>query len=98
MCNTDPSSDPGDHWMVLHASEAGGVEYFDTLGGAIIHDENSSVPLFCGEYRYVSVQTQELFAYVYGQYCIFYMTLRAMGHVLDIQREDSYRFVTCFMV
>ena len=52
----------------------------------------------------MSVQTQELFSCVCGKYCIFYMSLRAMDHsmnhivhVLDIQREDSDRFVTCFV-
>ena len=28
VCNTDPSSEPGDHWVVLHAVVEGG-EYFD---------------------------------------------------------------------
>ena len=53
----------------------------------------------------MSVQTQELFSSVCGQYSIFYMCLlRARGHsmddivyVLDIQGEDSDRFVTCFV-
>ena len=51
----------------------------------------------------MSVQTQELFSSVCGQYCIFYMSLRDSGHsmddivhVLDIQGEDSDQFVTCF--
>ena len=55
VCNTDSSSEPGDHWVVLHAAVEGG-EYFDSLGGAINHDEFAQ---FLGrEYRYVSVQTQ----------------------------------------
>ena len=24
VCNTDPSSEPGDHWVVLHAAADGG--------------------------------------------------------------------------
>ena len=101
VCNTDPSSEPGDHWVVLHAAAEGG-EYFDSLGGAINHDEFAQ--FLGGEYRYVSVQTQELFSSVCSQYCIFYMCLRARGHsmddivhVLDIQGEGSDRFVTCFV-
>ena len=93
MCNTDPSSVPGDHWVVLHAT--GGV-------GVISHD--GFAQFIVGEYIYVTVQTQELFSSVCGQYCIIYMSLRAMGHsmddidyVLDIQGEDSDRFVTCFV-
>ena len=65
-------------------------EYFDSLGG---------------EYRYVSLQTQELFSSVCGQYCIVYMSLRARGHsmddigyVLEFQGEDSDRFVTCLIL
>ena len=52
----------------------------------------------------MSVQNQELFSSVCGQYCIFYMSLRVRGHwiddivhVLDIQGEDSDRFITCFV-
>ena len=78
------------------------MEYFDSLGGAISHDEFAQ---FLGvEYRYVSVQPKELFSSVCGQHCIFYMSLRPRGHsidnivhVLDIQGEDSYRLFTCFV-
>ena len=32
----------------------------------------------------MSVQTQELFSNVCGQYCIFYMFLRARDHSIDV--------------
>ena len=101
VCNTYPSSEPGDHGVVLHA-EAEGGEYYDSLGGTINHDEFAK--FLGGEYRYVSVQTQEIFSSVCGQYCIFYMSLRAMSHsmddivhVFDNEGEGSARFVTCFV-
>ena len=65
---------------LLHAAAEGG-EYFDSLGGAISHDEFA--PFLGGEYRYVSVQIQELFSSVGGQYYIFYMSLGARGHSID---------------
>ena len=71
VSNTYPSSEPGNHWVLLHAA-AEGVEYFDSLVGAINHDE--FVQFLGGEYRYVSVHIQELFSSVCGQYCIFYMS------------------------
>ena len=72
VCNTDPSSESGDHWVVLHAAAEGG-KYFDSLGCAISHDEFAQ---FIGvKYRYVSVQSQELLSSVCGQYCIVYMSL-----------------------
>ena len=100
VCNTDPSSEPGDHWVVLHVT--GGVgEYFNSLGRVICHYEFSQ--FLGGEYRYESVQIQGLFTSVCGQYCIFYTSLRARGHSMDdivhvlyFQRADSDRFVTCF--
>ena len=87
---------------MLHTAAEGG-KCFDSLGGAINHDVFAQ--FVGGEYRrYVSVLTQGLFSSVCGQYCIFYMCLRAKGHsiydivqVLDIQGEDSDRFVTCFV-
>ena len=53
----------------------------DSLGGAINHNE--FVQFLGGEYRYMSIQTQELFSSVCGQHCIFYMSLRARGHSMD---------------
>ena len=97
VCNTAPSSEPGDRWVVLHAA-AEGVEYFDLLGGTIHHDEFAQ--FLGGEYRYVSVQTQELFSSVCGQYCIFYMSLRDRGHSMDDivhVLDNSDRIVTCFV-
>ena len=88
-------------WWVLHAAAEGG-KYFDSLCGAISHYEFAQ--FLGGEYRYVSVQTQELLSSVCDQYIIFYMSLKARGHsmddtvyVFDIQGEDSDRFVTCFL-
>ena len=63
MCKTYPSSELGDHWVVLHATASRG-EYFDSLGGVISHDELAQV------LGGVSVQTQELFSSMCGQYCI----------------------------
>ena len=80
--------------MLNAAAEGGG--YFDLLGGP-----KRTMNLLRS---LVSVQTQELFSSVCGQYCIFYMSLGAMGHsmedivhVLVIQGEDSDRFVKCFV-
>ena len=66
MCNTAPSSEPGDYWVVLYAATEGG-EY--SFGGVVRHNEFTK--FFGGEYSYVSVQTQDLFSSVCGQYCIF---------------------------
>ena len=56
VCNTDPSSEHGDHWS-LHTTE-GVAENFDSLCGAISHDEFGQ--FLDADYIYVSVQTQEL--------------------------------------
>ena len=52
----------------------------------------------------MSVQTQELCSNICGKYCIFYISLIVMGHlmdnivhVLDIQGEDSDHVVMCFV-
>ena len=57
-----------------------------------------------GSTLYVSVQIQEFYSNVCGQYCIFYMSLRARGHSMDdivhvlyIQGKDCDRFVTYFV-
>ena len=63
VCNTDPSSEPGDDGVVLHTTRKTG-EYLDSLDKIINNDEFSQ--FLCGEYRYVSVQTLELFSGVCG--------------------------------
>ena len=54
------------------------------LVDTIRHDEFAQVPWWGIQiHRYVSVQTQELFSRVCGQYCIYYMFLKARGHSMD---------------
>ena len=32
MCNTDPSTEAGEHWTAIHVDEYGHGEYFDLFG------------------------------------------------------------------
>jgi hypothetical protein len=32
VCNTDPSTKPGRHWIAIYVDEDGGREYFDSFG------------------------------------------------------------------
>ena len=48
VCNTYPSSEPGDRWVVLHAAAEDG-KYCDSLADAINHDEFAQ--FLGGEYR-----------------------------------------------
>jgi hypothetical protein len=32
VCNTDPSTKPGQHWIAIHVDENGCREYFDSFG------------------------------------------------------------------
>lgn len=98
VCNTEPSNLEGEHWVAMY-SNGNQKEYFDSLGGSV--DEKRFLDFFGGEYIYVTVQTQEPFSSVCGQYCIFYMLLRARGYslntimnMLDVYDDDSDIFVT----
>ena len=94
VCNIAPSYHPGIHWVTIHKTSCGHLEYFDSLGRVDIHDD---LLKFIGDnYKRVIVQTQETTSSLCGEYCIFYMSQRCRGSsikeiadILDVSAEFS---------
>ena len=79
VCNTDTSSKPGEHWIVLYMDKNRRGEYFDSFGRCpferlkIFLDEN------CVEWISNERQIQSLISKLCGYYCIFYCLYRNRG-------------------
>ena len=101
VCNTDKQDNIGSHWIVMFINNFRN-EYFDSLADDMVHNEFSNFMNSC--YERASVQTQESFSTVCGQYCIFYMSLRVRGfsikdivYILNEQDDVSDVFVIGFI-
>jgi len=81
IVNTDPSNEPGEHWVAIYIDSAGRRgEYFDSFGRqppaifATYMNDN------CSDYwSYNKKQLQSIASRVCGYYCVFYCMLRSAG-------------------
>ena len=75
IVNTDPSSEPGEHWVAFYIPKQGIVEYFDSFGREP-NNSNFSIFLKNTDFLYNNIRLQSVLSNVCGQYCIFYILAR----------------------
>lgn len=84
VCNTDPSDEPGEHWVAIYVDGNGHGEYFDSYG---LPPLQNSIIKFLNEcavnWTYNSKRLQGLFSSVCGYYCIYYLLYRCRGYSLN---------------
>ena len=80
ICNTDPDTQLGQHWIAVYLDKYGNGEYYDSYGlpplyPEFLHfmDENT------GSWIWNAKQVQDRHSVVCGQHCIFYLIHRYMG-------------------
>ena len=74
ICNTDPSTKPGKHW-VLFFFHNDTVTFFDSLGREMDYYGNefiNSAKRFSSKYQRSLIQTQPKNTSVCGQYCLYF--------------------------
>ena len=80
IVNTDPSSEPSEHWVVIHFDSKDNGEYFDSYGLPPLHQE---IKLFmnkiCFMYGYNPVVLQCFECITCGQYCVLYVKYKYQG-------------------
>jgi hypothetical protein len=79
VCNTDPSSKPGSHWIVIFADSKERGEYFDLFGRkptALFEDYTNKK---CARWIFNTRQLQNIVSSYCGFYCCFYCMLRCRG-------------------
>lgn len=80
VCNTDPSTKPGEHWVAMFVTSSGQGEYFDSYGISPLRVEfKTFLQKKCTRFRWNKIRFQSDSTSVCGQYCIFYLLLRSGG-------------------
>ena len=80
VCNTDPSSQPGKHWIVIYIDNKKRAEFFDSFGvHPSVHDfgmflENNSL-----RWTHNNKTLQHPFSDACGYHCIFFSVYRCVG-------------------
>ena len=75
VINTDPATQPGEHWLAIFYNDALEFEFFDT------YDAPPSVYGFVGPWNFTNTNTrkvQSLTSDACGQHCIFYIHERCL--------------------
>ena len=96
VANTDPSSEPGRHWVALYFPSKETAEFFDSYGqppdlyGKFFED---FLDKHSYEWEFNSHKLQSTWSNVCGQYCIFYLSHRARGYsmknIIQLFSDDT---------
>jgi hypothetical protein len=80
VCNTDPSTKPGEHWIAIYVDETGRGEYFDSFGRVPNEHFESYMNANCRNWTFNKKQLQSIVSAFCGYYCVVYVTFRASGN------------------
>lgn len=83
VCNTDPSSQPGTHWIAIFVDSNRRGEYFDSFGRKPSEIFEEYMNDNCFEYIYNTKQLQSITSSFCGYYCCFYCMFRCKGFDLS---------------
>ena len=100
IVNTDPSDQPGEHWLALTLEKGGEATFFDSFG--ISPDSGfypQSILKFLNKYsqniKYHVGQLQDHSSKVCGHHCVYYLYHRARGlsfkQVLELYSRDTIK-------
>ena len=78
VINSDPSNEPGKHWIAVYFDKRGLGEYFDSYGlaPAFVGLESYMDTYFLADWIYNRKTLQALFSNVCGHYCVYYILFR----------------------
>ena len=80
ICNTDPSTKAGEHWIAIHVDEYGRGEYFDSFGRPPNEHFTSYKNKHCSlSWNFNKRQLQSIISSFCGHYTCFYCMLRSRG-------------------
>lgn len=84
ICNTQPLTKSGEHWIAIYISKKRYGEYFDSFG---LPPQNEFFIIFlrknCVNYKYNKVMIQSLFSNFCGQFCIIYSFFKSQNKSLN---------------
>ncbi len=79
VCNTDPSTKPGRHWVAICIDDYGRGEYFDSFGRAPNGHFERYMNANCSRWTFNKRQLQSIISAFCGFYCCVYVKLRCRG-------------------
>jgi hypothetical protein len=79
VCNTDPSNQPGKHWIALFVDSWGRGEFFDSFGQQPSKFFKDYMNNHCTGWIFNTKQLQSIASTYCGFYCCFYCMLRCRG-------------------
>lgn len=83
ICNTDPISKPGSHWVAFYIDKHGVGEYWDSYGmPPLVSQHKKFLQRHCKKWTYNHTCLQALDSSVCGEYCVLYLVHRAHGYSL----------------
>ena len=83
VCNTDPSSQPGTHWIAIFVDSNRRGEYFDSFGRKPSEIFEEYMNDNCFEWIYNTRKLQSITSSFCGYYCCFYCMFRCKGFDLS---------------
>ena len=81
VANTDPSTEPGTHWIALYFPSRGKGEFFDSYGYP--PDNYGEAFKSYGVETWNKRKIQSSWSTVCGQYCIFYFYHKSRGYSMN---------------
>ncbi len=86
--NTDPSTEPGQHWLAVYVNKDGVSSFFDSFGRG---PKNPSFPKIVQDFlknnsirvQYSNKQIQDFTSDVCGQHCVFFLYHMSKGYVYE---------------
>ena len=100
IVNTDPSSKPGDHWLLFFNGGKGILEMFDSLGrdpGYYNSDINSFIARYSDSVEFINHRLQPKDSALCGLYCLYYAHFRCKGKSMNatLASMDSPDLIKC---
>lgn len=93
VCNTDPHSKPGEHWIVIYLDDKCHGEYFDSFGRTPLPTFREFLDRHCTNWIYNEKQLQSVVSRFCGHYCVFYclfkLLLYSMDSIVDCFSNDT---------
>jgi len=80
VCNTDPSDEPGRHWIAIYVDNEGHGEFFDSFGRRPVVDFEHYMNRHCLSWNYNDKHLQSIVSKFCGHFCIYFCILRSRGY------------------
>ena len=77
VANTDPSDEPGEHWIAISMDENGNGKYFDSFGRPPPTSFECYLDRHCTSWTHKATQYQSATSEVCRQYCVVWCVLNS---------------------